>query len=95
MRRSPSVGLMLGYCLRRCPNIKPILGKGPVFAWNVNDVTDCGPLTYRITHFIFQCTYCPGALGKAACLESGRSRIRTQLWPSSFKGAKCFFSSHS
>ena len=26
-----------------------------------------------------------GAVVKAACLESRRSRVRTQLWPSSFK----------
>ena len=30
-----------------------------------------------------------------ACLESRRSRVRTPLWPSSFKEIKCFFSTHS
>ena len=30
----------------------------------------------------------PGAVAKAACLESRRSRVRTPLWPSSFKETK-------
>ena len=37
----------------------------------------------------------PGAVVKAACLESRRSRARAPLWPSSFKEKKCFFPAHS
>ena len=37
----------------------------------------------------------PGAAVKAACLEIRRSRVRTPLWPPSFKKTKCFFPSHS
>ena len=36
----------------------------------------------------------PGAVAKAACLESQRSRVRTPLWQSTFKETKCFFPSH-
>ena len=32
---------------------------------------------------------------KAACLGSQRSRVRAQLWPPSFKEAKCFSPAHS
>ena len=32
-----------------------------------------------------------GAIVKAACLESLRSRVRAPLFPSSFKEAQCFF----
>ena len=31
----------------------------------------------------------------SACLENRRSRIRAPLWPSSFKGTKCFSPLHS
>ena len=37
----------------------------------------------------------PGAVGKAACLESRRSRARTPLWPTSYKETKCFFPARS
>ena len=37
----------------------------------------------------------PGAVVKAARFESQRSRVRTPLWPSSFKETKCFFLAHS
>ena len=37
----------------------------------------------------------PGAVVKAACLESRRSRGRTPLWLSSFKETKCVFTAHS
>ena len=36
-----------------------------------------------------------GAVVKAACLESRRSRVRAQLWPSSFKENKCFLPTNS
>ena len=36
-----------------------------------------------------------GAVVKAACLKSRRSRVRTPLWPPSYKETKCFFSAHS
>ena len=36
----------------------------------------------------------PGAVVKATCLESRRSRVRTPLWQSSFKESKCL-SAHS
>ena len=42
-----------------------------------------------------QITQGPGAVVKAVCLESLRSRVRTPVWHSSFKEAKCFFSAHS
>ena len=32
----------------------------------------------------------PGPVVKTACLESRRSRVRTTLWPSSFKDTICF-----
>ena len=32
----------------------------------------------------------PAAVVKAACLESRRLRVRTPLWPPSFKETKCF-----
>ena len=35
-----------------------------------------------------------GAVVKAACLDSRRSRVRTPLWPSSLKETKCFFPAH-
>ena len=38
---------------------------------------------------------CTGAVVKAACLESRRSRVRTPLWHSSFKETKCFLLAHS
>ena len=34
----------------------------------------------------------PGAVVKAACLESRKSRVRAPLWPQSVKETKCFFS---
>ena len=37
----------------------------------------------------------PGAVVKVACLESRRSRVRTPLWPLSFKETKCFYPAHS
>ena len=37
----------------------------------------------------------PGAMIKAACVESRISRFRTPHWPSSFKETKCFFPVHS
>ena len=37
----------------------------------------------------------PGAVVKAAYLESWRSWVRTPLWPSSFKEIKCFFPADS
>ena len=36
----------------------------------------------------------PGAVVKAACLESRRSRVRAPLWHSSFKETRCFFHAH-
>ena len=36
-----------------------------------------------------------GAVVKAACLESWRSRVRVPLWLPSFKETKCFFLAHS
>ena len=38
---------------------------------------------------------CPGAVVKAACLESGRSRAWTPVWPLGFIETKCFFHAHS
>ena len=57
-------------------------------------------------HYIIQCSYSnislhpsedggPGAVAKAACLESRRLQVRTPLWPLSFKETKCFFPAHS
>ena len=37
----------------------------------------------------------PGAVAKAACLESRGSRVRALLLHSSFKETKCFFLAHS
>ena len=37
----------------------------------------------------------PGAVVKAACWESRRSRARTPLWHSSFNETYCFFPAHS
>ena len=46
---------------------------------------------YKLPLILFS----PGAVVKADCFESRRSRVRTPLWSSSFKETKCSFPAHS
>ena len=45
--------------------------------------------------FVFAWKRGGGGVVKAACLESGRSRVRAPLWHTSVKETKCFFPAHS
>ena len=58
---------------------KPVQICASLIMYNIRNV----PYAFLIT--------CPGAVVKAACLESWRSRVRTPLWTASFKETKRFF----
>ena len=52
--------------------------------------TDLSAVMYIDLHYLATRGRGPGALVKAACLDSRRSLVRASLWPSSFKEPKCF-----
>ena len=52
--------------------------------------TDLSAVMYIDLHYLATRGRGPGALVKAACLDSRRSRARASLWPSRFKEPKCF-----
>ena len=69
---------MLGQCCRRWYSIKPTCSESSFYvfnAWASISQRELPSPRWRG----------PGAVVKAACLESRRSRIRAPLWPSSFK----------
>ena len=53
----------------------------------IRHLSTCRPIYRRPTRWPGRD---PGAVVKAACLESRRSRVRTPFWPSSFIKTKCF-----
>ena len=68
-------------------NVLPFCGKWYPFIIRPCTNDDYLGFSHKIMSNVLYC--------HTACLENRRSRVRTPLWPSSFKETKCFFPAHS
>ena len=87
---------MLAHCRRRWSRISPALVKRLVLVRIRLPMLHIPKKLYNNKkHYLNVQGVGPGAVVKAACLESRSSRDRTPLWHSNFKEKKCFFHAHT